>query len=315
MNRRHFLLSALLATPITSKSIYSSSLKLTSHLEYGKPPFKLSLAPWSLMRRPAGEPDPYGISLMDYPMVARELGFKAIEQDNLHFHGELPDEMLLNKMKKRAEEAGVINSLLLCGALGDIADTNQNERKKAIKKYKAWLEAAKFLGCQQMRIVCADRITIPREEKMKYAVEGVTTMADFAKQLSMDLLIENHNGYSSDPNWLVELIKTVGMKNCGILGDFTEWRMEHNPLTTYPDPYAGYKILAPYIKSVGAKSVNFDEAGKETNVDFFRMLQVLADVDYKGYIAVEYFGDSYPRKKGITMTKNLIESFIKTYGE
>lgn len=267
------------------------------------------------MRRPAGEPDPEGIPLMDYPMIARELGFMAIEQDNLHFPGELPNENLLTKMKKRTEEAGVVSSLLLCGALGDIADTNKNKRRKAIKKYKSWLEASKFLGCSQMRIVCADKITIPRREKMKYAVEGVSIMAEFADKHGMELLIENHNGYSSDPDWLVELIKTVGMKNCGILGDFTEWRMEHEPLKMYPDPYKGYEILAPYIKSVGAKSVDFDETGNEINVDYFKMLQILADFEYKGYVAVEYFGEAFSRKKGITMTKHLIEKFVSSYNE
>ncbi|WP_299529538.1 TIM barrel protein [Ulvibacterium sp.] len=315
MNRRSFLLSTALMAPIMAKAIRTGSLNPELDFSFVKPSFKLSLAPWSLMRKPAGNPDAQGIQLMDYPMVARELGFKAIEQDNLHFPGELPNQGLLTKMKKRADEAGVIHTLLLCGALGDIADTNKNKRRKAIKKYQTWLEAAKFLGCYQMRIVCADRITISRTEKLKYAVEGVSSMAEYAEKHNMELLIENHNGYSSDPDWLLELIKTVGMKNCGILGDFTEWRMEHEPLKMYPDPYKGYKILAPHIKSVGAKSVDFDEAGNETNVDYFKMLQILADFEYKGYVAVEYFGEALPRKKGITMTKHLIEKFVKSFEE
>ncbi len=313
MNRRNFLLSTLLTMPLLTEAIQNKPLNRDGLLNTKKPAFKLALAPWSLMRKPAGQEDLKGIPLMDYPMVARELGFMAIEQDNLHFPGELPNESLLNKMKKRTDEAGVLNSLLLCGALGDIADVDKKKRKEAISKYKSWLEGAKSLGCTQMRIVCADRITIPREEKMKYAVEGVSIMADFAKDHSMELLIENHNGYSSDPEWLVQMIKAVNMDNCGILGDFTEWRMEHDPLTLYPDPYKGYKILAPYIRAVGAKSVDFNADGEEINVSFSKMLQILTEVDYNGYITVEYFGEDRSRRDGITLTKNLIEDFINTY--
>lgn len=313
MNRRKFLITTAaygaMATLSQSRCFPSIPYKPNPL----KPIFKLSLAPWSLMRKPAGESDPNGIPLLDYPMVAAELGFKAVEQDNLHFIGELPDEALISRMKRRTEEAGIVSSLLLCGALGDIADANKNMRVQAIEKYQTWLEAAKFMGCQQMRIVCADHITIPREEKMKYAVEGVSIMADFAQQNEMELLIENHNGYSSDPNWLVEMIKKVGKENCGVLGDFTGWRMEHDPLTVYPDPYVGFKILAPHIKSVGAKSVDFDENGKETNVDFSRMINTLADFEYNGYVAVEYFGKALPRRKGITLTKKLIEESIRAY--
>ena len=295
----------------------ASALFLVPSLGIGrhsiKPEFKVSLAPWSLMRTPHGQPDPEGIDLFDYPMAAKELDFEAIELDNLHFEGDLPDQSLILRMKDRCKEAEVKNTLILCGALGDIADTDKKVRDQASESYQRWIEAAAFLGCHQVRVVCSDHITISREEKMKITVEAVSKLASFSAGHGIELLIENHNGYTSDPDWLVEMIKTVDLPNCGILGDFTEWRMERDPLVLYPDPYQGYKILAPWVRSVGAKSTHFNQQGNELVTDYPRMFEILAEVNFNGYVAVEYFGTDLPRKQGIRMTKQLVDNIIKSY--
>lgn len=271
------------------------------------PLFELSLAPWSLMRRPHGQEDERGIDLMDYPMTAKELGFDFIEIDNLHFPGDLPAEEDILRFQDRCKQADIKCSLLLCGALGDAASANKQQRQKAIRQYKAWIKAAAFLGCEAVRIVCADRITIPKQEKMKYALRGVKKLVRFAARQGVDLLIENHNGYSSDPDWLVSLIKQVDHPRCGILADFTEWRMQREPLKLYPDPYRGMELLAPYTLSVGAKSIDFDAKGEETKVDYFRMMKILTEAGFRKKVAVEYFGESLSRKEGIIKTKQLLE--------
>ncbi len=271
------------------------------------PSFELSLAPWSLMRRPFGQADPQGIDLFDYPMIAKELAFDFIEQDNLHFPGDLPVDRDIVKMKDRCEAAGIRNSLLLCGALGDVADVDKKKRKRAIRKYIRWIAAAEHLGCESVRVVCADRVSVSNEEKLKFAVEGVSKLVRYAARKDINLLIENHNGYSSDPDWLVRLIREVDHPRCGILADFTEWRMRRDPVVLYPDPYQGIEILAPYTRSVGAKSTHFDQSGNETNVDYFRMMEIILGAGFKGKVAVEYFGEDLPRKEGIRLTKDLLE--------
>ena len=105
-----------------------------------------------------------------------------------------------------------------------------------------------------MRNVCGEFITISHKEKLKYAIEGLQKLGEYAKLKDIDLLIENHNGYSSDPEWMVQLMEGVELKNIGILGDFTNWTLERNPDTYYPDPYKGFEIMAPYIKAISAKS-------------------------------------------------------------
>lgn len=302
MNRRQFLhlnatgtLGLLASTSLSLESCQASSL------------YRLSLAPWSLMRRPYGQKDPEGIDLFDYPLIAKELGFEFVEQDNLHFPGDLPRQEDIIRMKDCCEAAGINSSLLLCGALGDAADADSTKRKEAVRKYQAWIEAASHLGCQFMRVVCADFVSVSNEEKMKYAIDGVSQLVESAAAHNIQLLIENHNGYSSDPDWLVGLIRAIDDPSCGILADFTEWRMNRDPLVLYPDPYRGMEILAPYTRSVGAKSIDFDAEGNETKVDYQRMMRILLAAGFRGIVAVEYFGEHLSRREGITKTKQLLE--------
>ena len=270
-----------------------------------QPLFHISLAPWSLIRAPYGYPDFEGIDLLDYPAVARELGFDAIEYDNLHFPGDLPDEKLITQMKQRCDDEGMISTLILCGQLGDLADTVADERSYAIHNYAAWMDAAVLLECHAIRVVCADVKTVPVDEKLKYAVEGVSELAEIATDKGVDLLIENHNGYTSDPNWLVSLIQQVGHPRCGILADFTNWQTDRDPAIYWPDSYDGIHILAPYTRSVSAKAAEFDDAGNETTTDFFRMMHILVQAGFYGYAAVEYFGDQ--RREGSRSARKLLE--------
>ena len=60
----------------------------------------------------------------------------------------------------------------------------------------------------------------PHEEKLKYALEGVSELGTYAASKNLDLLIENHNGYSSDPEWMIALMEGVNQKKCGCVGRF-----------------------------------------------------------------------------------------------
>ena len=62
----------------------------------------------------------------------------------------------------------------------------------------------------------------------------------------------------------------------------------------------------PFAKGVSAKSYNFDASGNETKIDFYKMLQIIKDSGYKGYIDVEYEGDELGEEEGIIATKELL---------
>ena len=78
------------------------------------------------------------------------------------------------------------------------------------------------------------------------------------------------------------------------------------------DRYNGVAALMPFAKAVSAKSHDFDKDGNETETDFEKMMQIVQDSGYQGWVGVEYEGNKLDEYAGIKATKALLEkSFAK----
>ncbi|MDA7693736.1 sugar phosphate isomerase/epimerase [Flavobacteriaceae bacterium] len=303
MKRRNFINTTTLA------GLGVASLSSFKKPEISSSQIKITLTPWSLIRTGYGGNDPLNIDLLDYPRVAKSLGFDFIDHEMFHFPPNLNDSYI-DKMNKAMEAAGVQSAVMLTGGKGDLGDQDQKKRKEALATYRYWIDIAASLNCKALRNVCGEYITIPHKEKLKYAIEGVRELGQYAKSKGLDLLIENHNGYSSEPEWMIALMKGVNLENVGVLGDFTNWTLERNPDTFYPDPYKGIELLAPYIRAVSAKSEYFDRHGEETTTDYKKMFSILEKAPQFKYAGVEFFGNDISRNQGALQTKKLIEKVL-----
>ena len=63
----------------------------------------------------------------------------------------------------------------------------------------------------------------------------------------------------------------------------------------------------PFAKAVSTKSHDFDENGNETNTDYLRMMKIVMDAGYHGYVGIEYEGRKLSESDGIKATKKLLE--------
>ncbi|NDK18975.1 MAG: sugar phosphate isomerase/epimerase, partial [Zetaproteobacteria bacterium] len=70
--------------------------------------------------------------------------------------------------------------------------------------------------------------------------------------------------------------------------------------------YEGVEKMMPFAKAVSAKSYDFDKEGNETLIDYYKMLQIVKDGGYKGFIGIEYEGSRLSEDEGIIATKNLV---------
>src|SRR5690606_1420524 len=113
---------------------------------------------------------------------------------------------------------------------------------------------------------------------------------------------------SSNAALLVEVMEGVNMTNCGTLPDFGNFclqRKESSCAEEYPK-YQGVEEMMPHAKAVSAKSYDFDENGQETTIDFERMLKIVQDAGYTGYIGIEFEGHNMTAEEGIIATKELL---------
>jgi L-ribulose-5-phosphate 3-epimerase len=258
------------------------------------PLFKISLAEWSLHKTLfAGKLDN-----LDFPRAAKQtFGIDAVEYVNQFFKDKARDADYIAELAKRASDEGVTNVLVMCDGLGDLGDPDSAARTKAVENHFPWVEAAKRLGCHSVRVNAASEGTF--EEQQKLAADGLARLSDYASQMQMNVIVENHGGLSSNGEWLAGVMKQVGKPNCGTLPDFGNFH-------DY-DRYRGVEELMPFAKGVSAKSHEFDDAGNEVRTDYEKMLRLVVGAGYRGWIGIEYEGTALPEAEGILATKKLLQ--------
>jgi len=256
--------------------------------------FKISLAQWSL-HKPLFAKE---LDNLDFAKITKEkFGIEGVEYVNQFFKDKAKDEKYLAEMKKRTDDLGVTNVLIMVDGEGGLGNSDANKRTTAVENHFKWVDAAKFLGCHSIRVNAeTDK---PYEEGSKLAADGLRRLSEYAKPLGINVIVENHGGLSSNGKWLAETIRATGMDNCGTLPDFGNF-YEY-------DRYQGVTDLMPLAKAVSAKSYDFDDEGNETKIDFPRMMKIVAEAGYHGWVGIEYEGSRLSPEEGIMATKKLLE--------
>jgi len=269
------------------------------------PLFDISLAQWSLHRKlKAGKMDN-----LDFAKVAKEeFGIHAVEYVNQFFKDKAGDEGYLGDMKKRAADLGVKSLLIMVDGEGQLGNADEAKRTQAVENHHKWVEAAKLLGCHSIRVNAASGGSY--QEQVGRAADGLAKLSEFASKSDINVIVENHGGLSSNGQWLAQVIRKVGMDNCGTLpdfGNFTIHRGGKDSKKVEYDRYLGMASLMPFAKAVSAKSHDFDAEGNETKTDYKKMLTIMLDAGYHGYVGVEYEGGNLSESEGILATKKLLE--------
>lgn len=96
----------------------------------------------------------------------------------------------------------------------------------------------------------------------------------------------------------------------GTLPDFGNFRTSYEPEEWY-DRYLGMKELMPYAKGVSAKSQEFDENGEEVYSDYHRIMRIVMEAGYRGFVGIEYEGEQLTPKEGVLVTNRLLEKCHK----
>ena len=261
--------------------------------------FPISLAEWSLHRTLfAGKLDH-----LDFARTAKEdYGISAVEYVNQFFKDKAKDQKYLAEMKKRTSDLGVRNVLIMIDEEGALGDSDESRRKQAVENHYKWVEAAKFLGCHSIRVNAQSQGEYA--EQLERAADGLRRLTEFGAQHELNVIVENHGGLSSNGGWLSSVIKKVNHPRCGTLPDFGNFNLGNGKQY---DRYQGVKEMMPFAKGVSAKSMDFDEQGNETKIDYPRMMKIVIDAGYRGHVGIEYSGERLSEPDGIRATKKLLE--------
>ncbi len=271
---------------------------------------KISLAQWSLHRSlEKGE-----INAIDFAQIAkRDYGISAVEYVNQFYVDHAGNEKFWGGLKVRAEDEDVKSLLIMVDNEGDLGNPNDAERKTAVENHYKWVDAAKILECHSIRVNAFGRGT--KRELHAALIDGLGSLAEYGKENGINILVENHGLHTSDGKFIVSVLQQVDNPFLGTLPDLGNWCLSAEWGSTEPSknckeiyPHEdGVADFLPFAKGVSAKTYNFNEAGDETYLDYPKLLKLVKDSGFDGYIGIEYEGQGLSEPEGIKASKALIE--------
>ena len=294
LNRRDFLASAGLACAAALAT--STANAAVAVPEAGKKKFKISLAAWSLHRSWRST-----WFNLDLPEIARQkFGLDGVEFVNSFF--DLPRSDYLKELKKRAQDNGVELVEIMCDGEGDMSHEDKREREQAVINHRKWIDIAHFLGCYGIRGNAGYTTVGTVDERVERCAESYGKLMEYADQAGMTVMIENHGGYSSIPEKLLTVMKKVNNPHFGTLPDWGNFPPE-------VDRYEAVRQMMPYAKAVSAKCYDFMPDGSHPAFDLERMLKVVLDAGWNGFIGIEYEGEANSEPEGVMYCKSILEKY------
>ncbi len=296
-SRRHFIKGALglAAGCLASRSVWAN----VPAGGFAGTWFDVSLAQWSLNKAFfSGSKD-----RMRFAQIAKnEFGVNAVEYVN-QFYADGFSAKVVEELGRVSRGEGVTNVLIMCDKEGQVGARDEAERTRTVENHRKWIEAARALGCRAIRVNAGSAGTF--DEQLKLAADGLRRLAELGDSYGVNVLVENHGGLSSNGAWLAALLRLVAHPRCGTLPDFGNFVLDRATGEAY-DRYLGTQQLMPFAMGVSAKTYDFTPTGDETRIDYGRMMQIVKDAGYRGYVGIEYEGSALDEPTGILKTKQLL---------
>lgn len=288
VSRRRFL--AMTSTALSSIWVAPFAGAMEPLVRSSKAPLKLSLAAYSMRKfLPDTRRDPQAVGEMDlYGFIdyAATLGIDAVELTGYFMPYPLTIAGL-NKMKRQAHMHGLDIS---GGAIGNnfTNDPGSSEGRKQLQHVREWVDHYAVLGAPVIRVFGGKpQKGISEQQAVKNIVSNLGIACDYAGEKGVILAIENHD-FLTDVDRLLPIVKAVDSPWFGV-------NFDSGNIAATSDPYAKLEQLAPYAVNAQVK-VDIPIDGKKQPADLGRIVNILKQANYSGYVTLEYEGQEDPIK-------------------
>lgn len=255
------------------------------------------------------------MTTFDFIKKARELEFEGVEFVNQFFKDKATDGKYLDSLRAQLRASDMAAVMIMVDGEGHLGDPDSTARTLAVENHKKWIDAANHIEAPYIRVNAHSTGTA--QEAMEACLFSLTALAAYAETQEVTILVENHGGYSSDGDWLSQLLSSLAPVGVHCLADFDNWCIEREngqlwgaPCTNRYNTLKGMKQVLPYAKGLSIKSFNFDSEGEETRINYKELVAEVKKSGYNGYFGIEYEGDNHPVEQGIQSTRELV---IKHY--
>jgi sugar phosphate isomerase/epimerase len=248
----------------------------------GKPDLKLSLAAYSFrqfldLKKPT-------MTLFDFIDYAAALPLDAVELTS-YYWAEPTSDAYADKLKAHAASKKLAISGVPVGNTFTVKD--EKRRRAEVQSVKNWVRRAARVGAPTVRIFAGN---LEKGETLadaqKRVVDAINECCEVAEKAGVLLAMENHGGITATPEQLLALVKPVKSPALGVNIDTGNFHT--------PDPYADIARIAPYGVVSQVKTEVYPNNKKEP-ADLARVVKILKDANFHGYVALEYEAAEDPK--------------------
>ena len=249
----------------------------------GTSKMKLSLAGYSFnsMMARRGTPEQIAkaeMTLEKFIQYCADLGLDGTELTGYYFPKDVTDEYLL-KLKQLTFRMGLDVSGTAIG--NDFCLPDGETRDGQLAMCREWIDYAATLGAPVIRIFAGK---VPKGGTEAEAVErcsaGINESLIYAATRGVFLALENHGGITATPEQMMKIIERIDDSPWfGVNYDSGNFRTD--------DPYRDLAKIAPWAVNAQLK-VSVTINGKKQHSDLKRMVDILKDAGYRGYVVLEY---------------------------
>ena len=210
------------------------------------------------------------------------------------------DEAFLLKLRRHCFLRGVAVS---GGAVGNTFTHPPGEKRDEQMSYvKKWVDHYAVLGAPHIRVFAGNAPRgASKEEATRLCIAGLEECADYAGKRGIFLGIENHGGIVAEPDDLLGIIRAVKSPWIGINLDSGNFHTD--------DPYRDFERCAPYAVNVQMKAEIQRRGQKQEQADLPRLVKILREANYQGYVALEYESEEDPWKAVPGLLKRMKDLF------
>ena len=201
-----------------------------------------------------------------------------------YFPKEITPQYLVS-LKERTFRLGLDISGTAIG--NDFCLPEGDARERQLKMCRDWIDYSAALGAPAIRIFAGN---VPKGDSEDAARErciaGINQSLEYAATKGVCLALENHGGITATPEQLLKIIDGVqaspwfGVNFDG--GNFNT-----------ADPYADLAKIAPYAINAQVK-VEVTAGGKKEPADLARVVKILKEANYRGFLVLEYEAKEEP---------------------
>jgi sugar phosphate isomerase/epimerase len=274
--RRQFLRTAV-AAGLSAPLLAGRAAAIDPIRRTGQAPIRLSVAAYSfrqeldLKRKPTP-----ALDLDGFIDRCAGYGVDAVELTQYYFPDTAPE--YLARLKGHCTRLGLDVSGTAVG--NDFCVRDPARLAAQVESVKRWAEYTARLGGKTMRIFAGKAEKGDSEDDARArCVAAIQEACDHAAKVGVYLALENHGGIVSTAEQMLAIIKAVRHDWFGVNLDTGNFQT--------PDPYGDLAKIAPYAVTVQIKS-EVAPSGRKQDADFPRLIAILRDANYRGYVALEY---------------------------